>query len=66
MSAVLIFIYDCGYEVSIPVSHAERRELAEILEDVADQRHERECVNCERPTIPRSVQPRSDSDSSIP
>jgi len=46
MAAVLTFRYDCGYEISIPASRTERQELVSLLEDVADQRHERECPTC--------------------
>lgn len=46
MTAVLMFLYDCGFEISIPASRSERQELVEILEAVADQRHERECLTC--------------------
>jgi hypothetical protein len=53
MAAVLTFKYDCGYEISIPASRTERQELVSLLEDVADQRHERECPTClSHPTQP--------------
>lgn len=47
MSAVLVFSYDCGFEVSIPASPVQRRELVSLLEAIADERHDRFCETCQ-------------------
>jgi hypothetical protein len=46
MATVLVFQYDCGFEVGIPASPVERAEFLDLLGDVADQRHDQECQFC--------------------